>query len=63
MLHEISQTKESNVFSHGWDLDLKCVCDEGEDICNCTYNNRIIKCPKNLVTVSVPSEENPEMPQ
>lgn len=44
-------------------VDLKCVCDEGEDICNCTYNNRIIKCPKNLVTVSVPSEENPEMPQ
>lgn len=31
--------------------DLKCVCNEGEDTCNCTYNDRIIKCPRNFVTV------------
>lgn len=35
-------------------LGLKCVCDEGEDTCNCTYNDKIIKCPKNLVVPSVP---------
>lgn len=40
-------------------VDLKCVCDEGEDTCNCTYNERIIKCPKNLVTVPVIPEETP----
>lgn len=39
--------------------DLKCVCDDSEDICNCTYNDRIIKCPKNLITVPVQSEITP----
>lgn len=40
-------------------LGLNCVCDDEDDMCNCTYNEQIIKCPKNLVTVSSPIE-NPE---
>lgn len=29
--------------------DLNCVCQAGEDICNCTYQDKIIKCPVSKV--------------
>ncbi len=32
-------------------LDLKCVCEDDTETCSCTYNDKIIKCPRNLVTV------------
>ncbi|MCH5167243.1 MAG: hypothetical protein J1F35_05050 [Erysipelotrichales bacterium] len=32
--------------------DLNCVCNPGEEECNCTYNDKIITCPVNLVQIS-----------
>ncbi len=29
--------------------DLNCVCNDSEENCSCTYNDRIISCPANLV--------------
>ena len=29
--------------------DLNCVCNDSEENCSCTYDDRIISCPANLV--------------
>lgn len=37
-------------------FDLKCVCEDNEETCSCTYNDKIIKCPKDKVVEQVPTE-------
>ncbi len=38
------------IFKSKCDTNLSCVCTEG-DTCQCTYENRVITCPKELVQV------------
>ncbi|MDE6292295.1 MAG: hypothetical protein K2L98_01285, partial [Bacilli bacterium] len=34
------------IFKNKCSPSLICHCEDGEDVCNCTYNDSIIKCPK-----------------
>lgn len=38
------------IFKNRCNTSLTCRCEEGEDVCNCTYNDSIIKCAKEDVT-------------
>lgn len=38
--------KIPEIFKNRCNPTLTCRCEDGEDVCNCTYNDSIIKCPK-----------------
>lgn len=42
--------KIPEIFKNKCSPSLICRCEDGEDLCNCTYNDSIIKCPKVEVT-------------
>jgi len=42
--------KLPEIFKNKCSPSLICHCEDGEDICNCTYNDSIIKCPRAEVT-------------
>lgn len=42
--------KLPEIFKNKCSPSLICRCEDGEDVCNCTYNDSIIKCPKAEVT-------------
>lgn len=44
--------KLPEMFKNKCSTSLVCRCEDGEDVCNCTYNDSIIKCPKSEVTPS-----------
>lgn len=44
--------KLPEMFKNKCSTALVCRCEEGEDTCNCTYNDSIIKCPKSEVAPS-----------
>ncbi len=44
--------KLPEMFKNKCNPSLVCRCEDDEDVCNCTYNDSIIKCPKDEVMIN-----------
>lgn len=47
-----------DIFKEKCNPDLVCQCEMGLDYCNCTYDNKIIKCPVESVSKPISSPDN-----